>query len=151
MTLNDYRFLSRWHVEAERDLVFDALADLPSYPVWWPQVRTVDPVDERNATVVARSLLPYALRFTLTRETEDRETGVLQVAIGGDLVGWARLQLHAGHRSCMLLYEQRVTVTRRLLRVTAPLARPVLRWNHELMMRAGERGLAAYVQRAAAA
>lgn len=144
---NDYMFVSRWHVGAERDAVFEALADLASYPSWWPQVRTVDPVDEENATVVARSFLPYALRFTLTREREDRDTGVLQVGIGGDLVGWARLTLHPGHSSCMLLYEQRVTVRRRLLRATAPIARPMFRWNHAMMMRSGERGLAAYVRR----
>lgn len=143
---NDYRFRSRWHVEGDRDAVFDALADLPSYPRWWPQVRVVEPVDEQNASVVARSFLPYALRFTLTRETEDRETGVLQVRIGGDLDGWARLTLGAGHRGCMLLYEQRVIVTRRLLRAAAPFARPAFRWNHSLMMRSGERGLAAYLR-----
>lgn len=149
MSINDYRFVSRWHVDADRDTVFDALADLPSYPTWWREVRVVKPVDEENAAVVARSLLPYALRFTLTRETEDRDIGVLQVRIGGDLDGWARLTLHSGHTSCMLLYEQQVTVTRRLLRAAAPLARPALRWNHMLMMRSGERGLAAYVARPA--
>ncbi|MGH3357759.1 MAG: SRPBCC family protein [Nocardioidaceae bacterium] len=147
MNLNDYRFRSRWHVEGDRDAVFDALADLPSYPRWWPQVRAVEPVDEENASVVARSFLPYALRFTLTRETENRETGVLQVRIGGDLDGWARLTLYAGHQGCMLLYEQRVVVTRPLLRATAPFARPAFRWNHALMMRAGERGLTDYVRR----
>lgn len=130
---------------ADRDTVFDALADLPSYPKWWREVRAVDPVDEQNAAVVARSLLPYALRFTLTRHTEDRDSGVLQVRIDGDIVGWARLTLHAGQASCMLLYEQQVTVTHRALRVVAPFARPVMRWNHWLMMRSGERGLGAYV------
>lgn len=149
MDFNDYRFRSRWHVDADREAVFDTLADLPSYPRWWPQVRLVEPVDEQNATVVARSLLPYELRFTLTREMENRETGVLQVRIGGDLDGWARLTLHTGHRSCMLLYEQRVIVKRPLLRATAPFARPAFRWNHAFMMRSGERGLAAYVRRRA--
>lgn len=147
MSLNDYRFMSRWHVGADRETVFDALADLPSYPAWWPEVRVVEPVDEQNAAVVARSLLPYALRFTLTRETEDRDAGVLQVRIAGDLLGWARLTLHSGYASCMLLYEQRVTVTRGWLRAAAPLARPAFRWNHAVMMRSGERGLGAYVRR----
>ncbi|MDN5851824.1 MAG: polyketide cyclase [Actinomycetia bacterium] len=132
-------------MSAGRDTVFDALADLPSYPKWWPQVRIVEPGDEENAAVVARSALPYALRFTLTRQTEDRDRGVLQVRIDGDIVGWARLTLHSSHASSMLLYEQQVTVTRRLLRATAPFARPMMRWNHWLMMRSGERGLGAYV------
>ena len=143
--LNAYRFVSRWHVTADRDAVFTALADLPSYPKWWPQVRAVEPVDEENASVVARSLLPYALRFKLTRHTEDRDRGVLQVRIDGDLDGWARLTLHAGSASCMLLYEQQVTVQHPLLRAAAPFARPAMRWNHWLMMRSGERGLGAYV------
>lgn len=145
MDLNAYRFVSRWHVNAGSDAVFDALADLPSYPKWWPEVRRVEPVDEENASVVARSVLPYALRLTLTRHTEDRDRGVLQVRIDGDIAGWARLTLHSSPNSCMLLYEQQVTVTRRLLRAAAPLARPAMRWNHWLMMRSGERGLGAYV------
>lgn len=143
--LNAYRFVSRWHVSANRDTVFDALADLQSYPKWWPQVRLVEPVDEENAAVVARSLLPYALRLTLTRHTEDRDHGVLQVRIGGDIAGWARLTLQSSGESSTLLYEQQVTVTRRSLRAVAPFARPAMRWNHWLMMRAGERGLGAYV------
>lgn len=149
MSLNDYRFVSRWQVNAERDAVFDVLADLRSYPQWWREVREVDPVDEENASVTARSLLPYTLRFTLTRRIEDRAAGVLQVDMGGDLDGWARLTLHPGHTGCRLLYEQRVTVGRRLLRLAAPFARPALRWNHAVMMRSGERGLAAYVSRPA--
>ena len=151
MDLHAYKFVSRWHVTADRDSVFDALADLQSYPKWWREVRVVEPVDEENAAVVARSVLPYALRFTLTRHTEDRTGGVLQVRIAGDIAGWARLTLHTGHAGCMLLYEQQVTVTRRLLRATAPFARPAMRWNHWLMMRSGERGLGTYLSARGAA
>ena len=41
-----------------------------------------------------------------------------------------------------MLFEWRVRTTRRWMNVLAPIARPVFRWNHDRLMRAGGRGLA---------
>ncbi|MZE77914.1 polyketide cyclase, partial [Streptomyces sp. SID5475] len=72
---------------------------------------------------------------------------VLETALSGDLEGWARWTVAAragdsggGSRA---LFEQEVTVRRRLLRALAVPGRPLFRANHRLMMRSGQRGLRA--------
>lgn len=51
-----------------------------------------------------------------------------------------------GHASvARLVIDQRVVVTKPLLRALAPVARPLFRANHTLMMRRGQRGLRAYL------
>lgn len=119
------------------------LAAVGEYPTWWPQVRSVDRVAEDSAAVIVRSVLPYTLRLVLTREVEDRRTGVLRVAVEGDLRGHAQWTLGPAQDGAGTLAEftEEVDVAGAMARVARPAA-PLLRANHGAMMRAGERGLA---------
>ena len=137
----EYRFAETWHVDVPGPVVYDVLADLPSYPQWWPQVRSVERIDDDSARVVCRSLLPYSLRFDMVRARDDRRAGVLEARLLGDLDGWARWTVRASTRSAVLLYEQHVTTPGRALRALARLGRPALEFNHAWMMRSGRQGL----------
>ena len=139
--MDAYRFRSRWLVPADRDTLFDVLADLGSYPQWWPQVRSVEQHDAETALVVVRSLLPYALRVLATALRQDPVAGVLEARLSGDVVGWSRWTLPPEGVARPLVYEQVVVAERPLLRRLGPVARPFFRANHAVMMRAGERGL----------
>lgn len=139
--MSRYRFRSMWHVDVDKDAVFDVLADLGSYPHWWRQVRSVERVDDETAELVCRSALPYDLRLRASRVCEDRAAGALEVRLSGDLEGWSRWTLrHDGGRTA-LLYEQEVVAHSRLLRRLGFVGRPVLRLNHWWMMRSGRLGL----------
>ncbi|MFF4497523.1 SRPBCC family protein [Streptomyces sp. NPDC001546] len=142
-----YRFRSVWDLDAPPALVYSLLEDPGRYPGWWPQVRRFAPAGGRSGTAVIRSALPYEIHLTLTGLLRDPARGVLEVALGGDLDGWARWTVRprggpaAGRTRAV--YEQEVEVRAPLLRRLALAGRPVLRLNHALMMRAGRRGLAA--------
>lgn len=146
MPLNDYRFRSLWSVRATTARVFDALVDLTSYPAWWPDIRSVTQVDDDTAEVICRSTLPYVLTFRLHRAEEDSTQGLMRVDMTGDLEGYVQ-GVVAEHRTAgaLLAISQRVIVTRPLLRTFAPVARPLFRANHALMMRRGQRGFRAYL------
>jgi hypothetical protein len=158
-----FRFHHTWHVPADAATTFAALADVDAYPRWWPQVRAVARIDADSGHAYVRSLLPYTLDLVLTREVEDADAGLLRVRIDGDLEGWSQFRLEPGtpvgpDRTAVAprpvpltraSYSQEATVTTRGLDRLAPVAAPVLRLNHALMMRAGERGLAAWVRDAA--
>lgn len=146
MSFNDYRFRSLWSVRTTTGRVFDALVDLAGYPDWWPDIRDVTQVDEDTADVTCRSVLPYSLRFRLHRAVEDEPGGRVRVDMTGDLEGYVQ-GLVVEHRTAgaLLAITQRVVVTKPLLRALAPVARPVFRANHALMMRRGQRGLRAYL------
>ncbi|NUT50673.1 MAG: polyketide cyclase [Saccharothrix sp.] len=141
MGLNSYRFRSVWSVEVPPARAFEVLADLGSYPRWWREVRAARQVGEAAAELRCRSVLPYDLVFEAHHSAKEPELGLLRADLVGDLDGtasWLILPDGAGSR---LVYDQEVVVRKRLLRALAPVGRPLLRINHELMMRSGRRGL----------
>ena len=140
-----YRFLSHWKLPARLTAVYDVLQRVDDYPRWWPQVREVTRLDATTGAVRVRSVLPYDLAFTAREVRSDRAAGVLEIEMTGDLDGWARWALTADGTGTLARYEQEVDVSKPLLRRFAVPGRPLFRANHALMMRAGRRGLRAYL------
>ncbi|MET7364921.1 SRPBCC family protein [Streptomyces sp. NPDC005566] len=146
MDWNHYRFTSVWDLPAAPDTVYAALEDAEDYPRWWPQVREVTPVDDTSATTRFRSFLPYDLVVTVVQNRREPASRILQASMTGDLEGWVRWTVTAHDGGSRVLYEQEAVVRKRLLRRLAVPGRLVFRANHTLMMRAGRRGLAAWLQ-----
>ncbi|MFF2851319.1 SRPBCC family protein [Streptomyces sp. NPDC058001] len=147
MNWSHYRFRSVWDLPAGPAAVYAVLAEAEAYPGWWPQVREVTPVDDRSGTARFRSLLPYDLVVTATETRRDPAAGVLEIAMGGDLEGWARWTVRAAGTGTRALYDQEVEVRKALLRRLAVPGRPVFLFNHAWMMRAGRRGLTTRLKR----
>ncbi|MEV6381288.1 SRPBCC family protein [Streptomyces sp. NPDC051773] len=140
-----YRFRSLWNLPACPTAVYDVLQRADDYPHWWPQVREATRIDDTTGTFRIRSLLPYDLAFTAREVRRDRAAGVLEIDMTGDVDGWARWTLTADETGTLARYDQEVDVRKPLLRRLAVPGRPVFRANHALMMRAGRRGLLAYL------
>lgn len=150
MDWNHYRFRSTWTLPAPAPAVYRALERIEDYPRWWPQIREVRRVDDSTGLVVIRSLLPYDLTTAVREGRRDAAGGVLEVALTGDVEGWARWTIFRDVRGTLARYDQEVDVRKPLLRRLAVPGRPWFRANHALMMRAGRRGLAAYLAAEAA-
>jgi hypothetical protein len=139
-----YSFRVSWTVPFPLERVHAVLVDLERYPEWWPQVRAVASLGEDDALVVARSVLPYSLELVL--HAVRRDPTHLETTLTGDLEGVVRWNLtdlgpsEIGPQTRMD-FEQEVQVTGRLLRVASRAGRPLLRWNHERMMRGCLAGL----------
>jgi uncharacterized protein YndB with AHSA1/START domain len=146
MDWTHYRFHSRWALPASPDTVYEALEQAEEYPRWWPQVREVTRLDDTTGVIRIRSLLPYDLYFTARETRRDPVAGVLEIAMSGDIEGWARWTITAAGTGTLARYEQVVEAHKPLLRRFAVPGRPVFRANHRLMMRAGRRGLAAHLE-----
>lgn len=141
-----YRFRSMWALPAPPARVYDALERAEDYPRWWRQVREVNRLDATTGVIRIRSLLPYDMTFTAREVRRDAAAGVLEIAMSGDIDGWARWTVTADGSGTLARYDQAVHVNKPLLRRFAVPGRPVFRLNHRLMMRAGRRGLAAYLE-----
>ena len=144
-SLTRYVFRSVWSVEARFDDVFSVLADVRTYPAWWPEIRAVHELGDGRVEMVARSLLPYDLCFVSEERTENRRPGVIDARLSGDLEGFARWSVERVGARCKLVYDQEVDTHKRLLNALAPVARPVFRINHWLMMRHGQAGLRTFM------
>jgi hypothetical protein len=145
-----YRFHSEWRIDADPDRVYATLADVPRYPSWWPQVQAARQLDEVSGEVRCRSMLPYDLVFIARREVEDAERRILRAALDGDLTGTSQWEITQDGAGALAVFDEDVIVGKQLIRIVGPLARPALRFNHERMMRAGERGLRHHLSRAPA-
>ncbi|MFF3331923.1 SRPBCC family protein [Streptomyces sp. NPDC002888] len=146
MDWTHYRFRSVWTLPAPPATVYEALERVEDYPRWWRQVREVTRLDDTTGVIRIRSLLPYDMTFTAREGRRDPAAGVLEIAMSGDIDGWARWTVTPADAGTLARYEQVVDVNKPLLRRFAVPGRAVFRANHRLMMRAGRRGLAAYLQ-----
>lgn len=134
-----YAFSDAWQVPGPVDAVAATLVDLEHYPEWWPQVRAVARLGPDAAWVRARSTLPYTLDLRL--DAVSRTPPVVEVALSGDLHGFARFTLVRERGGTRLEFRQEVEVAGTLAALSVVL-RPLLEWNHRRMMAGCREGLA---------
>ncbi len=134
-----YRFGGTWTVPHPVGAVAGALVDLERYPQWWPEVVAVAGLGPDDARVLCRSVLPYTLDLVL--HAVHREPPLLETTVSGDLDGVVRWRLsEEPDGTTRMQFDQEVDV-RGLLAVASYVARPLLRWNHDRMMRSCIAGL----------
>ncbi|MCR1784549.1 SRPBCC family protein [Nocardioides carbamazepini] len=136
-----FAFSDAWVVAAPVAEVAATLVDLEHYPRWWPQVRAVAKLGPDTARVRCRSTLPYTLDLVL--DAVSRTPPVVEVAISGDLDGFARFTLTTVGSGTRLDFAQEVTV-RGALALASYAARPLLVWNHRRMMAGCRAGLSVW-------
>jgi uncharacterized protein YndB with AHSA1/START domain len=146
MDWTHYRFRTQWRLPVPPAAAYAVLERAEEYPRWWPQVREVNRIDDTSGVVRIRAHLPYDLTFTARETRHDPVARVLEIAVTGDLDGWARWTLTPDGSGTLARYEQEVHVNKPLLRRLAVPGRPVFRANHRLMMRSGRRGLVTYLR-----
>lgn len=139
--MSTYRFRSQWRLPAAPERVYAVLADVERYPTWWPQVRRARRIDAASGELTCRSLFPYDLTFVMRREVEDAEALVLRARLSGDLDGTSQWTVAPAAGGAVAVFDEHVAVGSSTLRAAGRVLRPALRFNHDLMMRAGERGL----------
>ena len=124
----EYRFLTTWLLEADRERVWDAVYDSERWPQWWKGVLEAEKLEEGDehgvgqyGRYVWRSRLPYRLEFFI-RTTKVEKPHLLEGDASGELAGVGRWNL------------------------LAPRARPIFAVNHDHVMRNGGEGLAGLLE-----
>lgn len=168
--------LTTWHLPAPREQVWSVLADpAMSWPRWWPHLTAHDVrpgpdggvVGTRAALELRPARWAYALRFdvevTAARPGERARlsvegdlTGVgIITLVGADAVPWGAdptadpgaADPGSTDPATAVLVDWRVATTRAWMNATGPLLAPAFTAAHARAMRAGERGLTAYLAR----
>ncbi|MCW3478173.1 SRPBCC family protein [Neisseriaceae bacterium JH1-16] len=144
----EYCLTTRWRVEAPLEVVWEAIYHADRWPAWWPGVEAVHellPGDDCGIGAVHRytwkSVLPYRLSFDI-RVTRIERLVALEGVAYGELAGRGCWQFTREGGLTVVRYDWQVTTAKRWMNWLAPLARPLFRWNHDVVMRAGGRGLA---------
>lgn len=144
----EYAFLTAWRVAAPRDAVFEVLHASERWPEWWDGLERVVKLEEGDSEgrgslgrYTWRSFMRYRLEFDMRITEVDRPRRMAGSAMG-ELAGSGSWWLYEDDAATTVLFEWQVHTTRQWMNVLAPVARPVFRWNHDRLMRAGGRGLA---------
>jgi hypothetical protein len=147
--MKPYVFRSVWCLRAPVDVVWDAITDSLHWPEWWRGVRRVEEIEAERPGGLGhlrryewRSLLPYSLLMDI-RSTETLYPETIKGTIEGALQGTGFWHLHQDGDICTVQYDMTVVTTKWWMKLTAPYARPLYRWNHHQIMRWGAEGLAA--------
>ena len=144
----EYAFLTAWRVAAPREAVFEVLHESERWPEWWDGLERVVKLEEGDAEgrgslglYTWRSVMRYRLEFEM-RITRVERPHRMDGEANGELAGTGSWRLYEDGEATAVLFEWRVMTTRWGMNSLAPIARPVFRWNHDRLMRAGGRGLA---------
>lgn len=145
--MDRYEFVSVWQIPAPLPAVWETIRANHEWPEWWRGVLSVQelaPGDEEGVGAVHRSVwksaLPYKLQFDSQVEKIDKLSRI-ELRAFGELDGKGVWQFSDEGLSTRLRYDWTVFTTKRWMNVLAPVARPLFRWNHDVIMRWGEEGL----------
>jgi uncharacterized protein YndB with AHSA1/START domain len=134
----EYRFLTTWLLEADRERVWDAIYESERWPEWWKGVLESEKLEEGDESGVGqfgryvwKSKLPYRLEF-FVRTTKVERPELLEGEASGELAGTGRWRLFEQSGVTAVTYEWNVL---------APVARPIFAVNHDYVMRNGGDGL----------
>jgi uncharacterized protein YndB with AHSA1/START domain len=144
----EYRFLTTWLLEADRERVWDAIYDSERWPEWWKGVLEAERLEEGDADGVGqygryvwKARLPYRVEFHMRTSRVERPE-LLEGDATGELAGVGRWRLFEQDSVTAVIYEWNVRTTKAWMNALAPVARPAFQSNHDYVMRNGGRGLA---------
>ena len=151
MPKHHFDLVSHWRIAAPVERVWAALTDTPTWPRWWPQVRSVQTLRAGDAQGLGRrhriewtTLLPYGIVIEV-EAVESLRHQRLRGRSSGHLKGEGIWLLHEAGRHTDVTYLWRVELAKPWMRWLAPLLAPLFRWNHDGVMRAGGAGLARHL------
>ncbi len=143
-----YSFVTRWEVKAPLEKVWDAIYYSDRWPAWWKGVERVEKIRPASGPYEVgsvrrftwKSRLPYRLTFDMT-VTRGEPKSLIESAAKGELQGTGRWALSAIDGATAVRYDWNVRTTQPWMNALAPIARPLFRWNHDVVMGWGLEGL----------
>jgi hypothetical protein len=142
-----YSLLTVWHIDAPIEKVWSAIYQVHHWPVWWKGAMGVVELEKGDPLGVGslhrliwKSRLPYTLMFEC-RVTRVDPLVALEGTASGAVEGAGRWQFYQEGLTSVVRYEWRVRTTKPWMRLLSPVAYPLFKWNHDVLMREGGLGL----------
>lgn len=142
-----YNFITEWKFKASIDEVWNEIRDMDAWPQWWKFVKSVKLIRKGDINDIGSirriewsTALPYSICFKseLTAiEYHKRMEGKAY----GDLTGTGIWTFKVDGDITYVTYVWRVVTTQWWMNFLAPFARPLFKWNHDQVMKAGKLGL----------
>ncbi|GAB4444201.1 MAG: hypothetical protein OHK0035_38050 [Cyanobacteria bacterium J069] len=147
----EYNFVTVWQFAAPIEPVWAALTQTEEWPTWWSAVQSVDviePGEPSGIGNISRFIWKTPLGYTLTFETclvRLEPPTLMEAQAEGEVEGRGLWELSPLPEGCQVRYTWTVRTTQRWMNWAARLARPLLEWNHNVIMNQGGAGLARHL------
>lgn len=148
MKMKAYEFVTIWKVEAPIERVWNEIYRSELWPTWWKGVKDVVELQKGGENGVGsirrytwRSALPYELCFTV-QAVRIEPPSLLEGVATGQLEGRGIWRLSPEGAGTIVRYDWNVQTTKAWMKMLSPIARPIFRWNHNVVMSWGAQGLA---------
>lgn len=118
------------------------------WPEWWVSLERIVEIKKGDLQGIGalhrytwKGVLPYRLTFDIN-VLNILPCSLLEGQASGAVEGRGVWSFTASGKETIVKYDWNVRTTIRWMNYLAPLAAPVFRWNHDMVMREGARGLA---------
>jgi hypothetical protein len=145
---HEYRFVTIWKAEAPLEAVWNEIYHSERWPEWWKGVEEVVELkkgDDLGVGSVRRYTWKSALPYRLSFESETVRVEPMSLLEGiarGELDGRGVWKLSSDSRHTTVRYDWQVRTSRAWMNLLAPVAEPLFKWNHDVIMGWGAKGLA---------
>ena len=144
----EYKFVTVWKTDAPLEKVWNEIYHSERWPEWCRGVEEVVEIrkgDELGVGSIRRytwkSALPYRLSFESETVRVEPMT-LLEGIASGELDGRGVWKLHSEGGHTTVVYDWRVKTSKAWMNFLAPIAEPIFKWNHDVVMGWGAKGLA---------
>lgn len=145
----EYEFTTVWRFDAPLEKVWNEIKHSEAWPEWWKGVlkmEEIKPGDENGVGSIRRSTwrsaLPYTLEFDL-EVMRIEPMNVIEARAFGELEGtgiWTFSQ--ESETVTHVRYDWKVKTTKAWMNLFSPIAKPFFKFNHDVIMDWGGKGLA---------
>jgi uncharacterized protein YndB with AHSA1/START domain len=145
--MGDYEFVTTWNFDAPVEQVWEHIKRSENWNEWWKGVLRVVELktgDSDGLGSIRRSTWKSSLPYTLEFDSEIvriEHLKLIEARAFGELDGTGLWQFFPEDGKTRVQYDWRVKTTKPWMNYIAPIARPLFRWNHDVIMRWGEEGL----------
>jgi hypothetical protein len=143
-----FEFFTLWQFKAALEPIWQCIYEGEKWPSWWKGVKQVEVIKRGGPDSVGMvmnhvwiSALPYTLRFQI-EITKVEPMKVIEVASKGELAGTGVMSFSTQGDDVIVRFDWRVDTTEWWMNLIAPLASPLFRWNHAVIMDWGAKCLA---------
>ncbi len=144
----NYNFITIWEIRAPIDKVWQAIKQSEKWPEWWKgavDVKAIIIEDRYGMGDIFdykwKSFLQYKLKFRMEITIVDNYK-IIAGNANGEVEGTGVWKFYNKNEITRIEYYWNIKTTKRWMSFIEPIGRPFFKWNHNIIMRRGAKGLA---------
>jgi hypothetical protein len=145
--MSEYNFTTQWHFNHPVEKVWEEIRLMDRWPEWWRYVRHVEKIKNGSIDEIGSvrrikwsTALPYSITFDSELTSLDHHKRMEGKAFG-DLTGIGIWTFEPNGTGTHVRYDWKVKITKKWMNIFEPILKPIYKWNHYQVMKAGYQGL----------